>query len=176
MKTTYAPSGILIGVLLGVLIGLKAKSLVLGIVAMVLLSVACWFAIRFIEKMMGKGIDKVAEKTQEAIQKHVEQKQAQNGPAPVQTYEAPVQPFDPVSPPADRPAYAPPASVVPSAPETPAVHIDVSNVRPGTVVSHEAFGTGQVKGFDGGSVIVAFGSTEKRFQFPSAFEQGYLKL
>ena len=41
---------------------------------------------------------------------------------------------------------------------------------------HKAFGTGQVKGIDGGLIVVVFGDVDKKFQFPGAFEQGFLKL
>ena len=46
----------------------------------------------------------------------------------------------------------------------------------GTIVTHKAFGTGQVKGIDGGIIVVVFGGVDKKFQFPGAFEQGFLKL
>ena len=58
----------------------------------------------------------------------------------------------------------------------PTVHVDTSKVHAGTIVSHKAFGTGQVKGIDGGLIVVVFGGVDKKFQFPGAFEQGFLKL
>ena len=58
----------------------------------------------------------------------------------------------------------------------PTVHIDASKVHAGTIVSHKAFGTGQVKGIDGGLIVVVFGGVDKKFQFPGAFEQGFLRL
>lgn len=56
------------------------------------------------------------------------------------------------------------------------VHIDTSKAHAGTIVSHKAFGPGQVKGIDGGLIVVVFGGVDKKFQFPGAFEQGFLKL
>jgi hypothetical protein len=41
---------------------------------------------------------------------------------------------------------------------------------------HKAFGKGQVKGIDGAIIVVTFDGADKRFQFPGAFEQGFLKL
>lgn len=58
----------------------------------------------------------------------------------------------------------------------PTVHIDTSKVHAGTIVSHKAFGPGQVKGIDGGLIVVTFAGVDKKFQFPGAFEQGFLKL
>ena len=44
------------------------------------------------------------------------------------------------------------------------------------IVMHKAFGHGQVKGIDGGIIVVTFNGIDKMFQFPGAFEQGFLKL
>lgn len=87
-----------------------------------------------------------------------------------------VQSCKPASIPTYRPAYVPPTlSVTPVARNTP-IHIDTSKVHAGTIVMHKAFGTGQVKGIDGGLIVVVFGDVDKKFQFPGAFEQGFLKL
>lgn len=87
-----------------------------------------------------------------------------------------VQPYKPVSISTYRPAYVPPTpAVTPEAKNTP-IHIDTSKVHAGTTVTHKAFGTGQVKGIDGGLIVVVFGDVDKKFQFPGAFEQGFLKL
>ena len=56
------------------------------------------------------------------------------------------------------------------------IKVDTSKVHAGTIVTHKAFGTGQVKGIDGGIIVVVFGGVDKKFQFPGAFEQGFLKL
>lgn len=75
-----------------------------------------------------------------------------------------------------RPAYIPPSPSVTPTTAKPKVTVDTSNVRAGTIVTHKAFGPGQVKGIDGGLIVVTFNGTDKKFQFPGAFEQGFLKL
>ena len=87
-----------------------------------------------------------------------------------------VQPSKPVSTPTYRPSYVPPTPSVTPVVKKPTVHIDTSKVHAGTIVSHKAFGPGQVKGIDGGLIVVVFGGVDKKFQFPGAFEQGFLKL
>ena len=87
-----------------------------------------------------------------------------------------VQPSKPVSTPTYRPAYVPPTPTAQPVAKKPTVHVDTSKVHAGTIVSHKAFGTGQVKGIDGGLIVVVFGGVDKKFQFPGAFEQGFLKL
>ncbi len=73
-----------------------------------------------------------------------------------------------------RPFFVPPAAT--AAPERkPAVHTDTEKIHAGTVVSHKAFGRGTVKEINGGYITVIFQNTEKKFQFPGAFEQGFLK-
>lgn len=74
-----------------------------------------------------------------------------------------------------RPAYVPPTPV--QAPvKKPVIKVDTSKVKSGAVVTHKAFGAGQVKGVDGALIVVSFKGVDKKFQFPSAFEQGFLKL
>ena len=77
-----------------------------------------------------------------------------------------------------HPAYVPPTPV--SMPAKKAViKVDTSKIKAGTIVSHKAFGEGHVIGIDGAIVVVKFaglGNKEKRFQFPGAFEQGFLKV
>lgn len=46
----------------------------------------------------------------------------------------------------------------------------------GSVVVHKAFGRGEVVEVEGGHINVHFGDRERRFQFPNAFEQGFLGL
>ena len=87
-----------------------------------------------------------------------------------------VQPSKPVSTPTYRPSYVPPTPSVTPVVKKPTVHIDTSKVHAGTIVSHKAFGPGQVKGIDGGLIVVTFAGVDKKFQFPGAFEQGFLKL
>jgi hypothetical protein len=52
----------------------------------------------------------------------------------------------------------------------------LSGVKAGAVVKHKMFGNGVVMKIDGDKIYVAFGKAEKMFQFPSAFENGFLKL
>lgn len=74
-----------------------------------------------------------------------------------------------------KPSYVPPAPIV--APKQKELKdIDVSKVKAGALVIHKAFGVGQVKGIDGPRLVVAFKGVDKIFQFPGAFEQGFLKL
>lgn len=74
-----------------------------------------------------------------------------------------------------RPAYVPPTPV--QAPvKKEVIKVDTSKIKAGAVVTHKAFGAGQVKGVDGALIVVAFKGVEKKFQFPGAFEQGFLKL
>ena len=87
-----------------------------------------------------------------------------------------VEPSKPVSTPTYRPAYVPPTPVATPVVKRPTVQIDTSKVKAGTIVTHKAFGTGQVKGIDGGIIVVVFDGVDKIFQFPGAFEQGFLKL
>lgn len=87
-----------------------------------------------------------------------------------------VEPSKPVSTPTYRPSYVPPTPSVTPVVKKPTVHIDASKVHAGTIVSHKAFGPGQVKGVDGGLIVVTFAGVDKKFQFPGAFEQGFLKL
>lgn len=87
-----------------------------------------------------------------------------------------VEPSKPVSTPTYRPSYVPPTPSVTPVAKKLTVHIDTSKVHAGTIVSHKAFGSGQVKGIDGGLIIVTFAGVDKKFQFPGAFEQGFLKL
>ena len=75
-----------------------------------------------------------------------------------------------------RPAYIPPKPSVPATTVKPKATVDISKIHAGTIVTHKAFGPGQVKGIDGGLIVVNFNGTDKKFQFPGAFEQGFLKL
>ena len=87
-----------------------------------------------------------------------------------------VEPSKPVSTPTYRPSYVPPTPSVTPVAKKPTVHIDTSKIHAGTIVSHKAFGPGQVKGIDGGLIVVTFAGVDKKFQFPGAFEHGFMKL
>ena len=54
--------------------------------------------------------------------------------------------------------------------------VDTSNVAVGVMVQHKAFGTGKVIELGGGLITVAFEQGQKRFEFPGAFENGFLKV
>ena len=74
----------------------------------------------------------------------------------------------------EKPRCTPP---VPK-PAEPAPHaqVDLSRVVVGGQLRHKAFGMGTVKEIQGGLMIVRFGETEKKFQFPGALLQGFLSL
>lgn len=74
----------------------------------------------------------------------------------------------------EKPRCTPP---VPK-PAEPAPHaqVDLSRVLVGGQLRHKAFGMGTVKEIRGGLIIVLFGGTEKKFQFPGALLQGFLSL
>lgn len=74
----------------------------------------------------------------------------------------------------EKPRCTPP---VPK-PAEPAPHaqVDLSRVVVGGQLLHKAFGMGTVKEIRGGLIIVLFGGTEKKFQFPGALLQGFLSL
>lgn len=54
--------------------------------------------------------------------------------------------------------------------------VDTSGVAIGVTVQHKAFGAGKVIELGGGLITVAFEQGQKRFEFPSAFENGFLKV
>ena len=58
----------------------------------------------------------------------------------------------------------------------PHAQVDLSRVVVGCQLRHKAFGIGTVKEIRGGLMIVRFGETEKKFQFPGALLQGFLSL
>ena len=54
--------------------------------------------------------------------------------------------------------------------------VDTSGVAVGVTVQHKAFGAGKVIELGGGLITVAFEQGQKRFEFPGAFENGFLKV
>ena len=80
----------------------------------------------------------------------------------------------PPAQPTYHPAFVPP---VPAAPEPPKAvpQVDVSDITAGSAVVHKAFGAGVVQNIDKGLITVSFGGLEKKFQFPGAFQQGFLR-
>ena len=75
-----------------------------------------------------------------------------------------------------RPSYVPPTSATTTSVKKPLIDVDTSKIQTDTIVTHKAFGSGRVKGIDGSVIVVSFDGAEKIFQFPGAFEQGFLKL
>ena len=74
----------------------------------------------------------------------------------------------------EKPRYTPPA---PKPAEVASQkQVDLSRVVVGSQLRHKAFGMGTVKEIQGGLIIVVFGGTEKKFQFPGALLQGFLSL
>ncbi len=72
-----------------------------------------------------------------------------------------------------------PAPAFPAAPPKPS--FDVSSLSVGTAVLHKAFGVGTITAIDPDDIkfryiTVVFPDTEKRFQIPNVFLQGFLKL
>lgn len=67
------------------------------------------------------------------------------------------------------------ASTQPKTPVKTAPKIDFSGVNVGSMLTHKAFGAGVVKAIDDKYITVDFGGTEKRFMFPAAIMQGFLK-
>ncbi len=80
----------------------------------------------------------------------------------------------PPAQPTYHPSFVPP---VPAAPEPPKAvpQVDVSDITAGSAVVHKAFGAGVVQNIDKGLITVSFGGLEKKFQFPGAFQQGFLR-
>ena len=75
-----------------------------------------------------------------------------------------------------RPTYVPPTVSPVKIVQKKKVIVDVSGVKSGSIVKHKAFGIGSVKGIDGSIIVVSFGGKDKKFQFPGAFEQGFLEI
>ncbi len=75
-----------------------------------------------------------------------------------------------------RPSYVPPMPTAVPKTVKPKVTIDTSKITAGVLVKHKAFGLGKVKGIDDGMIIVVFNGIVKKFQFPGAFEQGFLAI
>ena len=73
-----------------------------------------------------------------------------------------------------RPAWISPTPAA-QRPPRPAPQADVSGVAVGSTVAHKAFGTGMVQSIQKGVITVSFGGLEKKFQFPGAFQQGFLR-
>lgn len=57
-----------------------------------------------------------------------------------------------------------------------AARVDISCVKPGSIVTNKAFGKGIVKEIIGALIVVDFNSVAKKFHFPGAFDGGFLKI
>jgi hypothetical protein len=83
-----------------------------------------------------------------------------------------VQPQSEISKPSQQPSF------VPARPSytPPATPIDVSDIRPGSIVWHKAFGQGSVITIEPekGTILVKFEGKNRLFQFPGSFLQGFL--
>lgn len=73
-----------------------------------------------------------------------------------------------------HPSSVPPVSATPE-PTKAVPQVDVSDITVGSAVVHKAFGAGVVQNIDKGFITVSFGGLEKKFQFPGAFQQGFLR-
>ena len=79
-----------------------------------------------------------------------------------------------------NPGYSVPglSATAPKVAETPAGYgeLDLSQLRVGTIVENQKYGTGKVTGFKPGKILVSFSQDLKMFLMPSAFEKGHLKV
>lgn len=73
-----------------------------------------------------------------------------------------------------RPTFVPPTPVKEEKKDV--IQVDVSGVKVGVTVNHKAFGVGVVKDIDSTMITVEFNGSDKKFQFPGAFNQGFLKI
>jgi len=74
-------------------------------------------------------------------------------------------------------AYGVKPSTTPTpAPKQEKPKVDVSGVAIGGKVKHGKFGDGRIITLDSNYITIQFGEGEKRFIFPDAFENGFLKL
>ncbi|MCL2813336.1 MAG: GIY-YIG nuclease family protein [Oscillospiraceae bacterium] len=69
-----------------------------------------------------------------------------------------------------------PLPSVSTPPLPPKPKMDLSGVKVGAHLKHKTFGDGIVRMFESGLVVVSFGTAEKKFQFPQAFEGGFLQI
>ena len=54
--------------------------------------------------------------------------------------------------------------------------VDTSSVKVGSTLTHKAFGKGVVKSIDNQYILLDFSGTERKFMFPAALLQGFLKM
>lgn len=58
----------------------------------------------------------------------------------------------------------------------PKVEVDLSGIKTGAHVKSKAFGRGTIKSTKESLMLVAFGNQEKTFEYPEAFEHGFLAM
>lgn len=58
----------------------------------------------------------------------------------------------------------------------PKSELDLSGATVGAAVRHKLFGAGEIIAISDKIVAVKFGTKEKNFEFPNAFENGFLRL
>lgn len=92
----------------------------------------------------------------------------------VHTYKIPSAPAKPDFVSATFGVNKPAMPTVPKKEEKP--EVDVSGVIVGSTVKHKVFGDGKVLEITGSLITVKFEKGEKRFQFPDAFDNGFLKV
>ena len=114
--------------------------------------------------------DEEADEMPEPARKPQTDKRTARGPVVTTTIQREV----PATQPTYRPAFVPPTLTVPQ-PQKPAPQVDISGITAGSAVAHKAFGNGIVQTIDKGLITVSFDGLEKKFQFPGAFQQGFLR-
>ena len=99
--------------------------------------------------------------------------------------DTPAEKTKPTSKTRNGPAITKTAPTVQVSPPEPSPHINIpptptkpqmylSGIKVGTHVKHKTFGDGTVISFERDLILVSFGKEEKKFQFPQAFEGGFL--
>jgi hypothetical protein len=86
-------------------------------------------------------------------------------------------PVMPINPKPVTPAFGirPPATARPAL-DKGTQKIDCSHVKVGSALTHKTFGKGKVVSISGELMTVSFGKAEKKFQFPTAIQNGFLKI
>ena len=113
-------------------------------------------------------------------------------PKPAPKAAEPIVPRTPITPkttipprtpitPTYRPAFVPPTPAAPAQKPADKPKVNVSNVGPGTVVIHKAFGEGTVVNIERTAtgnthVQVKFGNVVKSFGYPGVFYDGFLRV
>jgi hypothetical protein len=102
------------------------------------------------------------------------QKKGSKAASPVITIKAPSTPI-PAKPPLITASFGVKPVVAPAPAQPAKPKVDVSGVTVGVTVTHKTFGQGVVTEMKGDLISIKFTMGEKRFQFPQAFENGFLR-